>query len=98
MENYNEKDEELMEVEFDEFDEEEDDRYNPYDICREILDYYDIPQCDENWIGSVDIDRYLDANYPEMPEDDRWFVHDRMEKFVIVEEYNSVVDDDEDED
>lgn len=75
-------------------DEDEDDgEYNSYDICREILDYYGA----SDWIGESDIDEYLDDNYPDMSSDDRWFVHDRMDKFANVDPYRSVQDDDEDD-
>ena len=67
--------------------------FNSYDVCREILDYFGDP----SWIGESDIDEYLDTYYDEMNEDDRWFVHDRMEKFVDVDPYRSVNDSDEDE-
>lgn len=69
-------------------------KYNEYDICREILDEFD----DTNWIGARDIDRYLDKYYPEMSDDDRWLVHDRMEKFTNVDQRRSVADFDDDDD
>jgi phage pi2 protein 07 len=71
--------------------------YNSYDICREILDHYDIEESDENWIGTVDIDDYLDLYYPKMKDNDRWFVHDRMEKFVNVSKYESIRDEENDD-
>lgn len=52
--------------------------YNSFEICEEILDHFDNP----NWIGESDIDDYLDKYYEDMDDNDRWFVHDRMEKFV----------------
>lgn len=67
---------------------------NSYDICREILDHYDA----SDWIGVRDIDEYLNNYYSDMSDEDRWFVHDRMEKFVDVDNYRSVQDDDEDDD
>jgi len=73
-----------------EFDEEDNEEYNAFDICREILDYYGIEEDDSNWIGVSDIDEYLDEYYPDMSDDNRWFVHDRMEKFVNVDSYHSV--------
>lgn len=75
-------------------DEDEDDsEYNSYDICREILDYYGA----SDWIGESDIDEYLDDNYPDMNSDDRWFVHDRMDKFANVDPYRSVQDEDDED-
>jgi hypothetical protein len=73
----------------------DEDGYNSYDICQEILDNYGAT----DWIGESDIDEYLDNYYSDMSDEDRWFVHDRMEKFVNVDPYRSVQDDDdEDED
>lgn len=63
--------------------------YNIFDICEEILDYFDHPK----WIGKSDIDDYLDIFYNDMDKDDRWFICDRMEKFVnYVDQYNSIND------
>ena len=73
-------------------DEDSEDGYNSYDICREILDHYDA----SDWIGVRDIDEYLDNYYSDMSDEDRWFVHDRMEKFADVDNYRSVQDDDDD--
>ena len=71
-----------------EFDEE----YDAYEICREIIDHYGA----NNWIGQSDIDNYLDEYYPNMSDDDRWFVNDRMEKFVdSIDPYRSVTDDED---
>ena len=70
--------------------------FNVYDICREILDDYDAESL--GWIGSSDIDNFLDRYYPDMSDNDRWWVHDRMEKFVDVDDYRSVEDDEDDYD
>ena len=69
--------------------------YNSFDICEEILDHYDNP----DWIGESDIDNYLDRFYEDMDDTDRWFVHDRMEKFVdYIDHYRSIEDEwDDDE-
>lgn len=74
-------------------DEDSEDGYNSYDICREILDNYGAT----DWIGESDIDEYLDNYYSDMSDEDRWFVHDRMEKFANVDPYRSIQDDDEDD-
>lgn len=68
------------------------DEYNLYDICREILDYYGT----SDWVDESDTDEYLDDNYPDMSSDDRWFVHDCMNKFAHVGPYRSVQVDEED--
>ena len=69
--------------------------YNSFDICEEILNHFDNP----NWIGESDIDNYLDKYYEDMGDNDRWFVHDRMEKFVdYIDPYSSIEDSDMDED
>ena len=70
----------------------DEDGYNSYDICQEILDNYGAT----DWIGESDIDEYLDNYYSDMSDEDRWFVHDRMEKFVNVDPYRSVQDDEDD--
>jgi hypothetical protein len=63
--------------------------YNSFEICEEILDHFDNP----DWIGESDIDDYLDKYYEDMDDTDRWFVHDRMEKFVdYVDPYCSIED------
>ena len=62
--------------------------YNSYDVCQEIIDNLNV----RDWIGTCDIDDYLDRYYEDMSEDDRWFVHDRMEKFVDVDPYHSIED------
>lgn len=83
-------------VDYEDMADEDSEDYNSYDICREILDHYDA----SDWIGVRDIDEYLDNYYSDMSDEDRWFVHDRMEKFVDVDNYRSVQDDedwDEDE-
>ena len=65
--------------------------YNSFEICEEILDHFDNP----NWIGESDIDDYLDKYYEDMDDNDRWFVHDRMEKFVdYIDSYCSIEDSD----
>ena len=70
-------------------------KFNAYDICREILDDYDAESL--GWIGSSDIDNFLDRYYPDMSNDDRWWVYDRIEKFVDVDDYRSVKDDNYDD-
>lgn len=75
-------------------DDEDSEGYNSYDICREILDNYGAT----DWIGESDIDEYLDTYYSDMSDEDRWFVHDRMEKFADVDPYRSVQDDDDEDD
>lgn len=63
--------------------------YNAYDICREISEYYDNP----DWIGEKDIENYLDKYYEDMSLEDRWFVFDRMEKFIDnIDPYRSLED------
>lgn len=74
-------------------DEDSEGDYNSYDICREILDNYGAT----DWIGESDIDEYLDNYYSDMSDEDRWFVHDRMEKFANVDPYRSVQDDDDED-
>jgi len=65
--------------------------YNSFEICEEILDHFDNP----NWIGESDIDDYLDKYYEDMDDNDRWFVHDRMEKFVdYIDPHCSIEDSD----
>lgn len=65
--------------------------YNSFEICEEILDHFDNP----NWIGESDIDDYLDKYYEDMDDNDRWFVYDRMEKFVdYIDPYCSIEDSD----
>ena len=76
-------------------DDDNDEEYDAYEICREIIDHYDA----DDWIGQSDIDNYLDEFYPNMSDDDRWFVNDRMESFVdSIDPYRSVTDDEDDED
>lgn len=86
----------IDDYDFDEDEENEEDKpeYNAYDICREICDYYDNP----SWIGERDIESYLDKYYEDMSYEDRWFVYDRMEKFIDgIDPYRSL-EDEEDED
>ena len=87
------KNEDMDDVDDDMDDEDENPSYNSYDICREILDHYGV----SDWIGERDIDEYLDTYYADMDDEDRWFVHDRMDKFANVDPYRSVQDDDEDD-
>lgn len=70
----------------------DDGEYNLYDICREILDYYGA----SDWVDESDTDEYLDDNYPDMSSDERWFVHDCMNKFAHVGPYRSFQVDEED--
>ena len=63
---------------------------NAYDICREILDYYNNP----SWIGQSDIDKYLDEYYYDIDDNFRDWIYDRMEKFVdYIDNYASVTTD-----
>lgn len=67
-------------------------KYNSFEICKEILDHFDNP----NWLGESDINDYLDKYYADMGDNDRWFVHDRMEKFVdYIDPRWSIEDEDE---
>ena len=68
------------------------DELNAYDVCREILNYYDNP----TWIGESDIDDYLDEHYDDIDDSFRDWVYDRMEKFVdYIDIYDSVRDNEE---
>lgn len=75
-------------------DEDIEDGYNSYDICREILDHYYAG----DWVGEKDIDEYLDTYYDDMSDEDRLSVHDHMSNFVGVDPYRSIQDYEDEED